>query len=466
MRTTMLTAAITATLATLAGAQTTPAQTTKPNIVILLADDLGNGDVGWRGGEIKTPNLDKLANAGVKLDALYAMPVCSPTRAALMTGRYPFRYGLQVSVVKPWANYGLPTDERTLPQALKDVGYETAIVGKWHLGHSKPEYLPMARGFEHHYGHYNGALDYFTHERDGGFDWHRDGKRSDDKGYSTTLLGDEAVRLIEHRDKNRPLFLYVPFQAVHGPFQVPEEYSKPYDVPRPRRKAYMGMVAALDEQVGRITDALKAQGMDANTLVLFASDNGGPSPGTITSNGDLRAGKGTLYEGGVRVCASATWPGVIPPGTTMAQPAHIVDWYATLLTLGGATLDQPKPLDGRDLMPAFKGDAKPVHDEVLINVAPNSGAIREGNWKLVINGYRQIAEEAENPEATTTRPTTYELFDMASDRQEKRNVAAEHADVVARLRARYESLSKTAAPAFGEAKDPNFKSPKVWGEFP
>jgi arylsulfatase A-like enzyme len=227
----------------------------------------------------------------------------------------------------------------------------------------------------------------------------------------------------------------------------------------------MGMVAALDEQVGRIADALKAQGIEGNTLVLFSSDNGGPSPGTITRNGDLRAGKGTLYEGGVRVCASATWPGVIAPGSTLAQPVHIVDWYATALTLAGASLEQPKPIDGRDLMPALKGDAKPVHDEVLINVAPNSGAIRAGDWKLVVNGFRQIAEEAADPEATTRRSTDLELFDLKSDRSEKRNLAADHPDVVARLKARYDELLTTAAPAFGEAKDPQFRSPKVWGEF-
>lgn len=439
----------------------------KPNVVVLLADDMGNADVGWRGGDIRPPNLDRLAAAGAKLDSFYAMPVCSPTRASLMTGRYPFRYGLQVSVVKPWASYGLPTDERTLPQALRDAGYETAIVGKWHLGHSKPEYLPMARGFEHQYGHYNGALDYFTHVRDGGYDWHRDDKRCDDQGYSTELLGAEAVRLIERRDRSRPLFLYLPFQAVHDPLEVPGKYSEPYNPPRPRRKKYMGMVAALDLQVGRVLDALKANGMEENTVVFFSSDNGGPAPGIVTSNGDLREGKGTLYEGGVRVCASATWPGVIPAGSTVTHPLHMVDLYATILALAGAKLDQPKPVDGRDILPLLEGADQPAHDrdEVIINVAPNSGAIREGNWKLVVNGFRHIAEEAADPSLTLKRPTEYELFDLAADRQEKHDLAKAHPDVVARLNARLETLSKTAAPAFSEAKDPNFKSPKVWGEF-
>jgi arylsulfatase A-like enzyme len=158
---------------------------TRPNILFILADDLGSHDVSWRGSEIKTPNLDQLAFSGARLEQFYVQPVCSPTRAALLTGRYPMRHGLQVGVVRPWAPYGLPLDERTLPQALREAGFTTAIFGKWHLGHHTPEFLPTRRGFDHQYGHYNGALDYFTHVRDGGFDWHRDDKVNHDEGYST-----------------------------------------------------------------------------------------------------------------------------------------------------------------------------------------------------------------------------------------------------------------------------------------
>lgn len=178
----------------------------RPHIVFFLADDMGYADVGFNGGtEIKTPHLDKLAAAGANLKAFYVQPVCSPTRAALMTGRYSIRHGLQVGVVRPWAQYGLPLDERTLPQALKEVGYRTAIVGKWHLGHNRPEYLPTRRGFDHQYGHYNGALDYFTHDRDDGFDWHRDDKVCRDEGYATHLLAKEAVRLVTEHDPKTPL---------------------------------------------------------------------------------------------------------------------------------------------------------------------------------------------------------------------------------------------------------------------
>ena len=201
-------------------------EATKPNIIFILADDLGWADVGWHGSDIRTPHLDKLAERGAKLEQFYVLPVCSPTRAALMTGRYPIRHGLQVGVVRPWAQYGLPLDERTLPQALKEAGYSTHISGKWHLGHFQPEYLPTRRGFDTQYGHYNGAIDYFTHDRDGGHDWHRNDQESQDKGYATSLLGDEAVRVIEQAQAGKPFFLYLPFNAPHTPLQAPDEYVK------------------------------------------------------------------------------------------------------------------------------------------------------------------------------------------------------------------------------------------------
>ena len=185
-------------------------QQSKPNILFILADDLGYADVGFTGGrEIKTPNLDALAAAGARMDQFYVQPLCSPTRAALLTGRYPMRHGLQVGVVRPWAQYGLPLEERTLPQALRESGYVTALVGKWHLGHFQPAYLPTARGFDRQYGHYTGAIDYFTHIRDGGFDWHRDDKASYDEGYSTHLVAREAVRFIRESDGSKPFFARV-----------------------------------------------------------------------------------------------------------------------------------------------------------------------------------------------------------------------------------------------------------------
>ena len=439
-----------------ARAESAPA---RPNIVFIMADDLGSGDVGWRGGEINTPNLDKLAMAGARLEQFYVQPVCTPTRAALLTGRYPIRHGLQIGVVRPWAQYGLPLEERTLPQALREAGYETAICGKWHLGHFRPEYLPTRRGFDHQYGHYNGAIDYYTHDRDGGFDWHRNDRVSRDEGYSTTLLAREAVRRIRERDKAKPLFLYVPFNAVHAPHQVPEEFTKPYAHLSGNRRIYAGMLAAMDKAVGEITGALDAEGLRKNTLIVFSSDNGGPNPGRVSSNGKLRAGKGTVYEGGVRACAFATWDGVIKP-QAVTEPLHIANWYPTLLKLAGATLNQKLPVDGTDLWPVLTEGKRSLHDAILLNASPGGGAIRMGDWKLV------ITESGERRRRRTRRQPadSVELFNLATDPSESDNLAAKNPEKVKQLRARYDAFAAEAVPPKAAPKPPGFKSPAVWGE--
>lgn len=443
----------------------------QPNIVVILADDLGSYDVGWRGSEIKTPNLDKLAKSGARLDQFYVQPVCSPTRAALMTGRYPFRYGLQTGVIRPWAQYGLPLEERTLSQALQTAGYQTAIAGKWHLGHFQPAYLPTQRGFNHQYGHYNGAIDYFSHLRDGGFDWHRDDKVNRDQGYSTELIGREAVRMIKERVPQQPLFLYVPFNGVHSPYQVPERYSAMYPQFQGKRKTYAGMVTALDEAVGAIVAALQETKLLENTLIIFSSDNGGPAPGTITSNGKLRAGKGTLYEGGVRVCAFATWPGHIKP-VNIDSPIHITDWYLTLLTLAGAKLDQSLPIDGHDIWPLLTG-GQPTRDTFVLNSTPNGGAIRVGPWKLIVNGASadDDAETSDSQGLPATRKkrrqrsnSKLELFNLIEDSSETQNLADQHPEKVKELRARLDAFSKEAVPPKLAPKAKGFQSPAVWGE--
>ncbi len=435
----------------------------KPNIVFLLADDLGYGDVGWHGGEIKTPHLDKLAASGVKLEQFYVQPVCSPTRAALMTGRYPMRYGLQVAVVRPWAQYGLPLEERTLAQALKEAGYETAITGKWHLGHFRPEYLPTRRGFDHQYGHYNGAIDYFTHIRDGGFDWHRDDKVSRDEGYSTVLIGDEAVRRIEKHDAARPLFLYVPFNAPHTPLQAPPEYLKRYEgIADKNRRSFAAMVTCLDEQIGKIVAALDQRKMTANTLIVFCSDNGGPVQQGAT-NGTLRASKGTLYEGGVRVPAFAAWPGHIRAGGVVNEPLHMVDWYPTLVKLAGGKMEQKLPLDGLDAWGTVAEGKPSPHDAILLNAAPTGGAIRIGDWKLLING-QNSALAGEDGSAPKAAAPTIELFNLGKDPSEKTNLAAEQSDKLKELRAKYDALARQAVPPKSHAKPKDFVVPKVWGE--
>lgn len=444
----------------------------RPNILFFLADDLGSHDVGWRGSEIKTPNLDRLAFGGARLEQFYVQPICSPTRAALLTGRYPMRHGLQTGVVRPWAQYGLPLEERTLAEALREAGYTTGIFGKWHLGHFAPEYLPTRRGFDRQYGHYNGALHHFEHTRDGGFDWHRDDKVCRDEGYSTFLLADEATKFIREHDGRKPFFVYVPFSAVHAPLQVPEKYKEPYARLPGNQRTYAGMVTAMDEAVGQIVAAVAARGWRTNTLIVFSSDNGGPNPGRLTRNGPLRAGKGTLYEGGVKVCAFAHWPGHIKSNSVVNAPLHIVDWHPTLLRLAGAKLEQKLPLDGRDAWPAITRGAPSPHDAILINAAPQTGALRMGDWKLVVNG--EGAEDFDGEEGAASaveRKSTarvagdgVELFNLAEDPSEKTNLAATRPDKVKELRARYHTFWKQQVTPRPAPKAKNFKSPRVWGE--
>ena len=279
------------------------------------------------------------------------------------------------------------SSRRTLPQALGEAGYATAICGKWHLGHHASGYLPTRRGFDHQYGHYNGALDYFTHIRDGGHDWHRNDQPNYDEGYTTHLIAEEASRVIASHDKSKPLFLYVPFNAPHTPLQVPDEYVTRYaQIRNKQRRIYAGMVNCLDESIGKILAALAKNSFPAQqTLICFCSDNGGVP--TLGSNRELRAGKGTLYEGGVRVPAIMVWKGTLPGGSTVDQPLHIVDIYPTLLRVAGIDSLPPRPLDGKDAWDTIAHGQPSPHDFILHNVTPFHGAIRMGDWKLVHNGH-------------------------------------------------------------------------------
>lgn len=401
----------------------------KPNIVCILADDLGYADVGFNGGKkIQTPNLDRLAKAGTILSSFYGQPVCSPTRASLMTGRYVAHTGVY-SVVKPHARWGLPLAERTLAQALREAGYETAITGKWHLGEFQPAYLPTKRGFDHQYGLWFGNIDYFTHLRNGELDWHRDDQLCNDEGYSTHLIGKEARRLIRNRDTAKPLFLYLPFNAVHEPFQVPDSYIAHYGKLSGKRKTYAGMVAAMDEAIGQVVAALEEQHILDNTLILFSSDNGGPAPGIITDNGPLRGGKGTIFEGGVRLCAFACWPEHIPAGKVVDQPVHMIDWYPTLVNLAGGSLKQSLPVDGKDIWPVLVNGAKSPHDALLLSASiPGSAAVRAGDWKLL-----SIKK--------------YELYNLASDIGEKKDLAASNPEKLAEMKKIFHRLLQDAVPS-------------------
>ncbi len=425
-------------LASPAGAQAAP----RPHIVYIIADDLGFADVGFHGSDIKTPVLDRLAAEGMKLSSFYTLPLCTPTRAALMTGRYPMRYGLQTGAIPSGATYGLATDETLLPQILKSAGYRTALIGKWHLGHAKQDYWPRQRGFDYFYGALVGEIDHFKLESHGAKDWYRDNTLLDEVGYDTELFGAEAVRLIESHDPATPLFLDLSFTAPHTPYQAPQAYLDRYaTIADPSRRAYAAMVTAMDEQIGRVVDALTRRGMRDNTLIVFHSDNGGTRSAMFVGEGvvagDLppnnspyREGKGSLYEGGTRVVALANWPGRIAPGEANGV-MHVVDMLPTLAKLAGAKVENTKPIDGMDIWQALAAGKGSPRDGLVYNIEPTQGAVRDGKWKLVWQ---------------VLLPPKLELFDIEADPSEKTDLSASNPQKVAELQARVIELARTMAP--------------------
>lgn len=459
---TLLTVTIACTTGAFAAEPISQAKLAKPNIVYFLVDDLGHTDVGFTGSkDIRTPNIDRLAKEGAVLDSFYVQPVCSPTRAALLTGRYATHTGVY-TIVRPGAPWGLPLAERTLPQALCEAGYTSAICGQWHLGEFQPDYMPTRRGFDHQYGHMFGALDYFTHIRDGKHDWYRDDKPLQEEGYTTHLIAKEACRLIREKPADKPLFLYVPFNGVHAPYEVPPEYKKPYPNLSGNRQTMAAMLSAVDEAIGQITAALNEKGLRENTLIIFSSDNGGPAPDRVSRNTPLRAGKGTIYEGGIRVCAFATWPDHIRAGTTIKEPMHAVDWYPTLLKLAGASLEQKLAPDGLDVWPMLTQGAKSPHEAILLaGTVPSKMAIRMGDWKLLLNASEQDAEEvAPDGDKATGK---VELYNLADDISESKNLAASQPEKVKEMRTRLEAFLKNAAPPGQAGAAPKAPTQKAAG---
>ena len=419
---------------------------TKPNIVHIVADDLGWKDVGFNGAtDIKTPNLDKLAAEGAKLTQFYVQPMCTPTRTALMTGRYPFRYGLQTIVIPGPAGYGLDTSEFLLPQCLKDAGYGTAIIGKWHLGHADTKYWPKQRGFDYQYGAMIGELDYYTHSDAGVLDWFRDNKPVKEKGYTTQLLGADAVKYINGQDAKKPFYLYLTFNAPHTPYQAPQDYVDRYkNIADPTRRTYAGMVACLDDEIGKVVAALDKKGLRENTLIIFHSDNGGTTNAMFAGqmadlsktklpcdNGPWRDGKGALFEGGCRVAACANWPGHIKPQSVDGM-MHAVDIYPTFAALAGAATTKCKPLDGVNVWDTIAEGKPSPRTEVIYNVEPFRGAVRQGDWKLIWR---------------TLIPTSVDLFNLAEDPYEKTNLADTKPKLVEELQKRLNALGKESAKA-------------------
>ncbi|MDJ0867084.1 MAG: arylsulfatase, partial [Myxococcota bacterium] len=425
----------------------------RPNVVIFLADDLGWADVGYHGEEsIRTPSIDRIAREGVQLDRFYTTPICSPTRAALMTGRDPMRLGVAYGVIMPWHNIGIHPDEHFMPQSFQAAGYQTAMVGKWHLGHAQQTYHPNQRGFDHFYGHLHTEVGYFPpFGNQGGVDFQRNGVSIDDQGYETFLLADEASRWIRERDPERPFFLYVPFIAPHTPLDAPDDLKARYadmeDDRQPARSEntdrtrqigklmfldsarpiYAAVVDALDQAVGRVLATLDEQGIADDTIVLFFSDNGGAAYATGgADNVPLRGGKGETFEGGIRVVAAMRWPGRIPAGAKLDSIMSVMDVFPTLAEAAGVEPRNTRKLDGRSLWPAIAqpGKRMPREDYLYFtSETPIRGSFSltafDDEWKLVQEVRQGLL---------SARVTNY-LFRIADDPNEYNNLAAEHPDV-------------------------------------
>ncbi len=441
----------------------------KPNIIIILADDLGWGDVGYHGSDIKTPNLDQLAKEGIELNRYYTAAVCSPTRAGLMTGRYPDRFGLRSTVIPPWSAFGVDTREVYLPELLAKSGYTNrAMLGKWHLGHSELKYHPLKRGFTHFYGHLNGAIDYFSHKREGELDWHNDYASSYDKGYSTDLLTDEAVKNIKSYNGKSPFFIYVAYNAPHGPLQAKKEdlLKYGYDSTKPSfgkggsegdqgrgntpRQTYSAMVTNMDENIGRILKTLKDLKIEDNTLVLFHSDNGA-APGEGSTSGELRGSKFTEWEGGVRAPAIIRWPDGFKGSRTINQVMGYVDILPTLMEITGMKTPPVNPYDGISMLPILTGKQAKVERNFYLG----SGAIVNNDWKLIKAG-------SDNPKMDVKED---QLFHISMDPSEKKNVRNQQAETYKKLKAELDQFdaikSDVTVPPFGEGRK-GFVAPKEW----
>jgi arylsulfatase A-like enzyme len=421
-------------------AQSERAATDRPNIILIVADDLGYGGLGVQGDpEVVTPNLDALARAGARFTDFYANhPVCSPSRAALMTGKYQHRMGFEHNSGTPRATsprFGVPAAELTIAERLKARGYATGMFGKWHIGFA-PDRTPTAQGFDTFYGFLSGAHAYTPRS-----DRAQPGRADGFGGGQTILRGtvtepmpahlteafaEEAVRFIE-ANRSRPFFVYLPFNAVHSPMEATPEYLARFaHVTDPLRRTHLAQLAALDDAVGRVVKTVDDAGLGRRTLILFTSDNGGPTQETTSSNRPLKGVKGTMLEGGIRVPTLARWTGRIPAGRTIGAPTMGFDLAVTSLAVAGAA---PRTgLDGVDLTPWLSGARTDAPHAALFWRAGDQGAMRAGDWKLLRNGDRRY------------------LFNLARDIGETRDLAAAEPERVKALEARYNAWSAQMLP--------------------
>lgn len=398
----------------------------KPNVLFVVADDLGWKDVGWHGGRNKTPHMDRLVCTGLELDQHYVQPVCTPTRTALLSGRVPSRFGPHSQF--PSNLRALPPGTETPASALRSAGYFTAMCGKWHLG-SRPEWGPNQYGFSESYGSLTGAADPWGRGyRRGPYEqtWHRNGQRLDESGNTTELIAAQAEAWI--RAKREPWFVYVAFHAVHIPVDAPDEYKRMYEGVRfdtddkrdDSARRFAAFVSQLDAKIGRFVEALDQTGQRDRTLIVFTSDNGGLLKGgnayvsrvaetpVLSNNDPLRGQKAQLYEGGIRVPAFANWPGVLAP-RKVAAPMHATDWFPTLSAAVGWKPPRDLAWDGQNMWPVLAQGAAAASRLIYIPLGEAS-ALRDGDWKLI--------------ERRGKKPPRHELFNLAADPGEAKDLAA------------------------------------------
>jgi arylsulfatase A-like enzyme len=415
----------------------------RPNVIVILADDLGYADIGVHGGtQIPTPNIDRLAASGVRCtDGYVSCPYCSPTRAGLLTGRYQQRFGHEFNcnpANKRWREIGLPTTETTIADRLAAAGYATGMVGKSHLGYADA-YHPLRRGFQEFFGHLAGGHAYFSTSKP--FSKNSPLLRGTtpvaETEYLTDALAREAVSFVE-RHRERPFFLYLAFNAVHTPMEAkPEQLARFAAIADEERRTYAAMTVSLDEAVGRVLDALEAAGVRERTLVFFLSDNGGPTCTDMAKNGSLntplRGSKGQTLEGGIRVPFLVSWPGKLPAGTTYGRPVIQLDILPTALAAAGAPVAAEAALDGVDLVPYLSGRRDGPPHEALYWRFGRQSAIRKGNLKLVTWMDRD------------TEVMSTQLFDLAADVGEAHDLAADRPADVAALTADWRAWNATLA---------------------
>jgi arylsulfatase A-like enzyme len=463
----------------------------RPNIVIFVADDLGWADVGYRGSPIETPSLDSLAAEGMQLDRFYTTPICSPTRAALMTGRDPIRLGVAYSVILPWDSGGVHTSEHFMPQSFQAAGYQTAMMGKWHLGHSQQNFHPNERGFEHFYGHLHTEVGFYPPFANlGGKDFQRNGKSIEDDGYETYLLADEATRYIRERDKDRPFFLYIPFLAPHEPLDAPQALKDKYkgleDNRTEARSAsdmisrsaieagfptrvplYAATVDAMDQAVGRVLSTLEEEGLDENTIVLFFSDNGASRVFTQGGgdNSPLRGGKAETYEGGIRVVSLLRWPAKIAGGGKLEQMMTVMDVFPTLAAAAGIKPLNTMQMDGVNMWPAIEGSGEIQRPELVFFA---SEIPRYGSFNFTALGEEWKLIQWLDQDLTEIRIRN-ELFNLREDPYEYKDLAEQHPQRVARMAQaikQWRSLYPINGVRARLSAPPGWRAPLDWADYP